>query len=409
VLAPRPCADPPQPQPLLPTIPWPQERYDFARVHRVTDGSGVTVGVIDSGVDARAPQLAHAVERGADMLDSGGDGRQDCVGHGTAVASIIAGTREAGVGLQGLAPGVRILPVRVSERVENGSGTTGSGTVSDLAAGIRAAVAARPRPAVINLSISTSDNDPDLHAAINSALDADIVVVAAVGNDNDQGDPTPYPAAYDGVVGVGAIGPDGLRVSSSQVGPYVDLTAPGSGVIGDAPGQGQQTFEGTSFAAPFVAATAALIRARFPQMHRQDVVARLLATADPAVGAVPSTGYGYGVVNPLRALTEVVDPSASAGGAVSSSPSPQSTPVAPSTTARLDPLVVGFALALVLGAIVLSVIAVAVPAGRRRRWRPGPVPTLLGPPVDQRAKAAPAVPAKPPVLAPRRRGERSST
>jgi type VII secretion-associated serine protease mycosin len=394
---------------LLPTIPWPQQRYDFSQVHRITDGSGVTVGVIDSGVDAQAPQLARAVERGADLLDSGGGGRQDCVGRGTAVASIIAGTPEAGVGLQGLAPGVLILPVRVGERVENGSGTTGSETVSHLAAGIRAAVAARPRPAVINLSISTADNDPDLHAAINSALDADIVVVAAVGNDNDLGDPTPYPAAYDGVVGVRAIGPDGLRVSSSQLGRDVDLTAPGSDVIGDAPGQGQQTFEGTTFAAPFVAATAALSRARFPQMHRQDVLAPLLATGDPAVGAVPSTGYGYGVVNPWRALTEVVDPTASAGGAVSSSPSPQSTPVPPSTTAVLDPLVVGFALALVLGATVLSVIAVAVSAGRRRRWQPGQVPTLLGPPPDQRGKAAPTVPAKPRVLAPRRRGGRRST
>jgi type VII secretion-associated serine protease mycosin len=394
---------------LLPTIPWPQLRYDFGQVHRITDGSGVTVGVIDSGVDEQAPQLARAVERGADMLDSGGDGRQDCVGHGIAVASIIAGAPEAGVGLQGLAPGVRILPVRVSERVENGSDTTGSGTVSDLAAGIRAAVAARPRPAVINLSISTADNDPELHAAINSALDADVVVMAAVGNDNDHGDPTPYPAAYHGVVGVGAIGPDGLRVSSSQVGPYVDLTAPGFAVIGDAPGNGQQTFEGTSFAAPFVAATAALIRARVPQMHRQDVVARLLATADPAVGAAPSTGYGYRVPNPLRALTAVVDPSTSAGGAVSSSPSPQSTPVPPSPTAVLDPLVVGFALALVLGATVLCVIAVAVPAGRRRRCQPGQVPTLLGPPPDQRASAAPMVAAKPPVLAPRRRGARRST
>jgi type VII secretion-associated serine protease mycosin len=402
----RPCADPPQPQPLVSTVPWPQQRYDFNQVHRITSGSGVTVAVIDSGVDAHAPQLAHAVVTGSDMLDSGGDGRQDCVGHGTAVASIIAGSPEAGVGLQGLAPGVRILPVRVSERVENGSDTTGAGTVADLAAGIRAAVAAHPRPSLINLSISTTDNDPALHAAINSALSADIVVVAAVGNDDANGDPTPYPAAYDGVVGVGAIGQDGLRVASSQVGSYVDLTAPGSAVIGAAPGQGQQAFEGTSFAAPFVAATAALIRARYPQLHRQDVVARLLATADPAVGAVPSTEYGYGVLNPLRALTEVVDGS---GPAAAVSPSAVAPPVATSTAGGLDPVVVGFALALVLGAIVLSVIALAVPAGRRRRWRPGqPVPSLLQPAPDPRPKP-PAGPARPAVLAPRRGAGRRST
>ena len=344
-------------------------------MRQITDGSGVTVAVIDSGVDADAPQLSGAVVRGADMLDRGGDGRQDCVGHGTAVASIIAGAREPGVGLVGLAPGVRILPVRVSERVEN---STGAGTVDDLAAGIRAAIAAHPRPGVINLSISTTEDSSSLRSAIRDALAADIVVIAAAGNEYDKGDPTPYPASYDGVIGVGAIGPDGLRVASSQVGPYVDITAPGFGVIGDVPGRGQQAYEGTSFAAPFVAATAALIRARYPGLHDADVVTRLLATADPAPGALPSPQYGYGVVNPLRALTAVV--SGLPSPATSPSPVSLGPPRADAQPPGPDRLVVGFALALILGAILLAVFAAAVPAGRRRRWQPGqPIRTLLRP------------------------------
>jgi type VII secretion-associated serine protease mycosin len=385
------CSSQPTAQALDPEVPWPQQRYDYASVRQITDGSGVTVAVVDSGVDSETPELADAVVRGADMLDRGGDGRQDCVGHGTAVASIIAAAPETGVGLLGLAPGVRILPVRVSERVEN---STGAGTVDDLAAGIRAAVAAHPRPGVINLSISTTEDNPSLRAAVRAAVAADIVVVAAVGNDYDKGNLTPYPASYDGVVGVGAIGPDGLRVASSQVGPYVDITAPGSDVIGAVPVQGQKAYEGTSFAAPFVAATAALIRARYPGLHEADVVTRLLATADPAPGALPSPQYGYGVVNPLRALTAVV--SGLPKARTSASPVALGPPRPPAPAAGFNSLVIGFAVALIVAAVLLAGIAAAVPAGRRRRWRPGqPVPSLLRPAAPAEAPAPRPRPASP--------------
>jgi type VII secretion-associated serine protease mycosin len=381
------CSTTPSPQPLAADVPWPQQRYDFAAIDRISTGAGVTVAVIDSGVDMHAPQLTHAVASGYDMLNHSGDGRQDCVGHGTAVASIIAASPQAGAGLLGLAPDVRILPVRVSERVEGNAAASGQGTVADLAAGIRAAINAHPRPQVVNLSISTTENNPDLRSAIAAALADDIVVVAAVGNDDQHGNPTPYPAAYPGVVGVGAIGKDGLRVASSQVGPYVDLVAPGSAVMGATPGRGQQAYEGTSFATPFVAATAALIRARYPNLHQADVVARLLATADPAVGAVPSPQYGYGVVNPMRALTELVDsgPPPKGPGA---SPLAVGPPAADGSSGP-DLVVVGFALALVLGTIMLAAVAAAVPAGRRRRWRAGgPVPTLLAPPTEEKPRSA---------------------
>ncbi len=375
----RPCASAPAPQPPFTGTPWPQQRFDLPRLHRLTDGSGVTVAVVDSGVDARARQLAGAVVPGADTLDPAGDGRQDCVGHGTAVASIIAGSEEAGAGLQGLAPGVRILPVRVSERIDNGAGIAGAGTVADLAAGIRMAIAAHPRPAVVNLSISTTVDDPALRSAVAAALAADIVVVAAVGNNHDGGDPIPYPAAYDGVVGVGAIGRDGLRAPSSQVGRYVDLTAPGSAAVGASSGHRQQIVEGTSFAAAFVAAAAALVRARFPTLPRADVVARLLATADPAPGAVPSPQYGYGIVNPVRALTEVVTRLRATAGplpnpALGPGPSPRPSP-------GPDGVVIGAAVTLIAGAVLLGAVAAAMPAGRRRRWRPGvPAPGALSAP-----------------------------
>ena len=124
---------------------------------------------------------------------------------------------------------------------------TGVGNVQALIDGIRRAVAAKPKPHVINLSISTATDNAGLRAAVQAALDADIVVVAAVGNQYGRGNPTPYPASYDGVVGVGAIGQNGTRLAASQVGPYVDIVAPGEAIVGAAPRSGHLVNIGHQF------------------------------------------------------------------------------------------------------------------------------------------------------------------
>jgi type VII secretion-associated serine protease mycosin len=367
--APR-CQSAPPTAPVIADIPWPQARYDLTAIGQITQGAGALVAVVDSGVDATNPQLAGgAVQGGGDLLDATGDGRDDCVGHGTAVASIIAARPVDGAGLRGLAPASKILAVRVSERIATENGVTGTGDVGELIAGIRQAVRHNPKPQVINLSISTTTDNADLRAAIQSALDADIVVVAAVGNEFQRGNPQPYPASYDGVVGVGAIGPTGERVALSQVGSYVDLVAPGDAVVGAAPHGGHIAYQGTSFAAPFVAATAALIRSRWPELNRTEVVRRLLATADPAAGGRPSADYGYGVVNPLRALTELLPPEAAAPVA---SPSPIIPAGLAATDERSAPTVLAWATAavLLLATAAIAAVAAAVPLGRRRGWRP---------------------------------------
>lgn len=314
------CASPPPPGHDAPQPSWAQLRDDRDTLASLADGHGVTVAVVDSGVDASHPQLRGRVVSGIDALD-GGDGRVDCVGHGTAVASLIAGRGEAHAGLRGLAPGATILPVRVSER-PLGDAVEGSRTVSPdrLAAAIRGAVDAGAR--VLNLSLVLYRDDARVRHAIGYAVAHDVVVVAAAGNLHEQGDPTPYPAAYDGVLGVGALGPDGLRWPASQVGPYVDLLAPGAEVTAAAAGRGYDTYSGTSFAVPYVAATAALVRQYRPGLSAAQVVARLLATADAGPGA--SGGYGQSVLNPYRAVTErlVEEPGRKTPPASTSRPGP---------------------------------------------------------------------------------------
>src|SRR5262245_16895726 len=142
-----PCTTPQAPASIIGAVPWAQARYDLASLGQISDGAGTTIAVIDSGVDATNPQLANAVRPGGDLLDSTGNGTDDCVGHGTAVASVIAARPLPGVGLRGIAPAATILAIRVSERTENESGTaTGAGDVQALIDGIRRAVAARPKP-----------------------------------------------------------------------------------------------------------------------------------------------------------------------------------------------------------------------------------------------------------------------
>ncbi|MEU1884586.1 type VII secretion-associated serine protease mycosin [Micromonospora rifamycinica] len=365
------CANPPAPARPVAAVPWPQQRYAPQRLTALTTGAGVTVAVIDSGVDRRHPQLRDRVLDGADFLDPGGDGTRDCAGHGTGVASIIAAGEGAGVAFRGLAPGVRILPVRVSEQ-QVVEGRESGRTVS--AAGFARAVrwAVDHDADVLNLSVVLYADDPDVRDAIDYAVRRDVIVVAAAGNLHDGGDPLPYPAGYDGVLGVGAVTPTGTRATFSQTGPYVDLVAPGSDVLMAAPGQGHQRAEGTSYAVPFVAGTAALLRQYRPELSALEVTRRIVGTADPAPGG-PQDGYGAGVLNPYRAVVETGAGPLSTARPAMALPAEQVDPALPArqhrrAAARDRALLVATVTGGLAGVAVL--LAVVLPRGTRRRWHP---------------------------------------
>jgi type VII secretion-associated serine protease mycosin len=355
------------PKPLKP-VPWPQQRYAPDRLAPLATGKKVTVAVIDSGVDKTHPQMRGKVLPGRDYLDPGLNGSRDCARHGTGVASIIVASPVDGVGFRGLAPDARILPVRVSEQKQvDGKEQGRTVGVATFAASIRWAV--DQGADVINLSVVYYQDSPALRSAIEYAVAHDVVVVAAAGNKNEDGNPRPYPASYDGVIGVGSVNEDGTVSPFSQRGDWVDVVAPGAAVTVAVPERGHVIDNGTSYATPFVSATAALIRQYWPDLTAQQVAERIKATADPAAG--DANAVGAGVLNPYRAVTDTAAPARqpAAGGL----PAPQEDPAA---VARAERRSVAQERALWVAGLagtvagVALLLAVVVPRGMRRGWRP---------------------------------------
>jgi type VII secretion-associated serine protease mycosin len=281
---------------------WQLDELRADSAWRTSTGRGVTVAVIDSGVDANHPDLAGQVLPGLDLVGPGGGAGPDPVGHGTTVAGLIAGRNDDKRGVVGLAPDSRILPVRVlDERNKYDDALI-------VAKGVRWAVDHGAR--VINLSLGGSGDSPALAAALDYAFARDVVVVACTGNLATSPDSKVwYPAREPGVIAVAGLerSSDNLW-SGSITGRATVLTAPATGLVGAHPTDGYWRVQGTSFAAPLVAATAALVRSRYPDMPAGQVVNRLLATARDLGPTGRDDRFGYGVVDPVAALTADVAP-----------------------------------------------------------------------------------------------------
>jgi subtilisin family serine protease len=189
--------------------------------------------------------------------------------------------------------------------------------------------------------------------------------VAAAGNKQEAGNPRVFPASYQGVLGVGGVQEDGARVASSQTGPHVDLVAPGADVIA-AGRTGHARYTGTSFAAAFVAGTAALVRQYHPDLTADQVIERLLATAD-TLDRDPASGFGAGIVNPYRAVTASLDAATRAAPGPVAEPSPDPGAVrnaARTAENRRTATYLAFG-----GAAVLVFLLVAASAARARTRR----------------------------------------
>lgn len=383
-----------------------QTMLDLSGAAQYSRGDGQTVAVIDTGVRP-GPRLPNVVG-GGDYLASG-DGLTDCDGHGTLVAGIIGG-QPGPDGFSGVAPGARLLSIRqASPRFSPNAGGKDPAAVQasvEIETLARAVVHAADLGAtVINISTATCltpdklGDQQALGAALRyAAIDKDVVIIAAAGNSGASMDGTPGtqcasnplgdpsrpgdPRNWGGVtsvsvpsvwqpyvLSVAALTSDGQPTDFTMAGPWVGIAGPGENIVSvsnDAAGGlangmpdgrgGMAPLNGTSFAAAYVAGTAALVRSRNPGMHADEVVRRLTATAHNAAQA-PSNVVGVGALDPVGALTWTVNP------ASDTAPSTKRV-AAPTPPASVDhtPRTVAF-----VGTAALAVAVIAVMVITRKR------------------------------------------
>ncbi|MCX4684092.1 S8 family serine peptidase [Kitasatospora purpeofusca] len=361
---------------LRPEAVWPLSR-----------GAGVTVAVIGSGVDAGAGSGSGALAGRLTLgprLHGDGDAGRDCVGHGTALATLVAGRRPADGGPSGVAPAAKVLAVAATD-------DAGSTNVDLLARGIRAAADAGARIGLVGAPIAEAA--PALADAVGYATAKGMLLVAPVGPDNQAVNVPVYPAGYPGVLAVAAIGSDGAPAgagvsdsgggsagsagsagqaggAAAALGPgrtsRVDVTAPGEGLLAAGPGGGTFTATGPSYAAALVAGTAALVLGRSPSLTVEQLADRLRSTAYRPGTALPDPAVGWGAVDPVTA----VGAPAAAGAAAAAGSTPAATadpvvvpPPPDGRPVRLASAVTGVSLG---GAALLGLAAAAARVGRRR-------------------------------------------
>lgn len=356
----------------------------------LTEGAGVTVAVVDTGVQASVPDLRGAVLPGGDVTGHHSDGETDFNtdpdGHGTMMSVLIAG-RGYGTGMIGMAPEAKILPVVVHAAAAD--------RIADpamMAAGIT--YAANHGARVIDVSqehpaASASGCDAAEQAAVAYALARDIVVISAAGDTNLIGAGPAEPASCAGVVAVGAVRPNRVLWPGNTRQPYITVVNPGADLITSGrDGRLVSSVGGTRAASALATGAVAVIRSRYPTMPWYRVIQRLTGTALPEGRQVPNDSFGYGILR----LSHAVD--AAAYPVPASAPNPvyakyrawlatpqgqrisrqlagsasRSAPAAPSAGG-------GGSAAPVLTAVLVPLIAAAVVAAALAlRMRPRPVP-----------------------------------
>ncbi|WP_221209337.1 S8 family serine peptidase [Leifsonia aquatica] len=284
--------------------------YGFTTAWQTTRGAGVKVAVIDTGVDGSVPDLAGALGAGTDVSGVGaangqkplGDG--DAANHGTWVASLLAGRGTGdGNGVLGAAPEATILPASVA--LGKAMGPIGSD--EQIAQAIHWAV--DNGATVINMSLTrnTLDWPTSWDDAFQYAFQHDVVIVAAAGNRGSGTTEVGAPATIPGVLTVAGVDRQGqASFDASSQGITIGVSAPSEQLVGANPGGGYVQWEGTSGAAPLVSGAVALVRAAHPELKAADVIERIIKTARPAGGSVPSPIYGFGLLDAAAAVTASV-------------------------------------------------------------------------------------------------------
>ena len=274
---------------------WYLDAMNAQGLWKVSTGKGITVAVIDSGVNPETKSLRGQMLPGVDV--GAGSANDDSVGHGTSMAELIAGSGDGG-SLKGIAPGAKIIPIRTSGNAELAK-------KGDLAAkAIRAAADSDAQ--IINMSFGSDYPIDGGLEAVQYAQSKGKLLIASVGNSAEDGNYIGYPAKYPGVVAVSAIDENGEVAKFSEYGSYVDLAAPGV----DVPTWCDNTFKsycaksnGTSQATAITSGAAALIWAAHPKWTANQVLRVMIDTAGRDWPKnTPSRYLGYGTIRPAQVL-----------------------------------------------------------------------------------------------------------
>lgn len=378
---------------------WALSAFDAKEIWNHSTGEGVVVAVVDSGVDASHPDLKGQVLKGKDFTKDGGSPLEDTEGHGTQMAGLIAGQGHGpggNSGVKGLAPGARILPVKSHDQ----SGELGT----TLAEEVRWAV--DHGADVINISQGGTTRDFREKKAIAYAVQNDVVVVAATGNEGVK--KRAYPASFPGVVAVGGVDNRGALWQKSSWGSNTTLIAPATNnvVPNSNYESGYAIADGTSDSTAYVSASAALVIAEHPDLTAGQVINRLVKTAKIPQGVgtnpqLPDEKFGYGIVRPLRAVTydipagpeegPLAQPEEEETSTTSGSDNSQSAPDSESSGEDdgFSSILVGVLVVAAIGALTL-VIVLVVKSSKRKNQPPygggtssGPAPGWSGVPPQQ--------------------------
>ncbi|MFI2355431.1 MULTISPECIES: type VII secretion-associated serine protease mycosin [Streptomyces] len=373
---------------------WHLDAMHAEEMWKTSTGEGITVAVIDSGVDKSVADLRGQVLNGVDYSGKEGDEHTDQAGHGTGMAALIAATGARGKtsGSYGLAPGTKILPIKMPYGKEGTLWTKSQAKkyAADMALAIR--FAADSDAKVINVSMANPGADrPELTAAVKYAVGKGKLIFAAVGNSGDVKNEKEYPAATPGVVGVAGVDQNAKPVKDSQWGSQIDIAAPGKDMVSACAG-GTQLCDGTgtSGASALTSASAALLWSQHPDWTNNQVLRVLLQTASGnEKGLSRDDVIGYGVVRPRIALTDPGDPGPADEYPLpdftyedTKSPSPQPSkpaegsaqPTTAPTASDDDSNAPTVWIAAGIGTAVLLGAAIAIPILRNRRSHAAPPP-----------------------------------
>lgn len=280
---------------------WYLEKNEMNKVWKLIGnrGESVVVAVMDSGVDVDHEDLDGRIELGGYNFGENNSFVNDYQGHGTAVSGVIGAEINNEEGIAGVtgASNITILPLKIEDDL-------GRMYVSYAIKAIEYAI--EKKVDILNISSGSAQYSDAYNNVLQKAIDNGITIIASAGNYGHKENPIYYPASYDRIISVGAINKYDEVPYFSEHNQYIDVVAPGENIMTTIPNNRYIAVSGTSFSAPFVSAVAAMLKSLDKRLEPDDIRALLISTSKDLGTIGKDNYYGYGRVDPLKAITKVL-------------------------------------------------------------------------------------------------------